>query len=97
MPRHADLGAILLNGTKGTKRRDRSAQVLTERNEKIVVFDPIRRWKNSPQGKFGFLGVFRPDKPQSVGDPVDVGIDTNPKFSEGERHHEIGRLSSDSF
>src|SRR5512140_1399461 len=71
--------------------------ILAERHEKVVYHQPVALGKLLPQRKLGLLRRFGLHVPPAVADPVHMGIDADPGFSESEGDHEIGRLAPHSL
>ena len=61
MHRHADFGAPALDGAAAAKGRNRSAEVLTERDQQVVVIDPVLLRQFQPESHLGVIGSFGTD------------------------------------
>lgn len=70
------------------------AMVLPKSHQEFIYLDPIFERKFFSKRKFGFVRSPGFDISPTVADPVNVGIDTDPGFSESERNNQIGGLTS---
>jgi len=94
---HADAVAVNFHRTMAAEGRNGAAGVPPEGNEERVVAGPVFRGEFCPEGEFRFLGVFRPDVSDAVGDPVNMGVHTKAGPIEPQGDDEIGRLSPHPF
>lgn len=67
--------------------------MLTEADQEVVVFDPVSLRQFGPQGELGFLGIFGPHVPPTVGYPMHVGIHADPRLTVAQGHDQVGGLS----
>src|SRR5262249_39688971 len=93
---HADSPAERRDGAGGAARRDRHADVLAERDEKVVVPDPVAPRERRAQRHLGLLGVAGLHVAQPVRDPVHVRVDTDTGLAVPHRHDQIRRLPPDA-
>ena len=92
-----DLGAIPLNRAAAAERRDRPAEVLAEGDEEIVEFDPKGRREFFAKSPLGLIRGFSPHIAEPVRNPVDMGVDTDPRFFEGKGNDQIRGLPPHPF
>jgi len=90
----ADPGTPTFDGTSAAEGGDRPAKVLAERDQQVVVIDPVPLRQLPPEAHLGLLGCLGRDVPPAVRDPVDMRIDADPRLLEAHRHDEIGGLST---
>ena len=93
----AVLGAEFFDRAAATKGRDRPTEVLAERNEQIIEFDPVAFREFLPEGHFGFFRGLGFDVSQPIRNPVDMGIDTDPGLVKAKGHNKIGRFPPHSL
>lgn len=91
-----DPGTEVVEGAAGTFRRGRVTAVLTEGDQQIVDVDPEIFGQRSLQRTLGGFGCLGGRQTQSVGDPVDMGVDTDRRNAEAEAEYQIGCLSADA-
>ena len=72
------------------------ALALSKRNEARIPRLPIHHGENPAQRHFRFQRRLGFEESESVVDAVDVDVNTNGWFVEGNRDHEVRRLSPDS-
>ena len=94
---HTNLWTIGLNGATGAPRRDGPAKGLAEGHEEIVIENPVFFGQDFSERELRLFRSFGADEPEPVRNSVDMGIDADPQFTEPQREHEIGRLSSHAF
>jgi hypothetical protein len=71
--------------------------ILAERDQQIVNSDPVFGRQYTPQCFFSVIGIFAGYVAKSVANPVDMGVNANPRFTETESHNEVGRFAANSF
>src|SRR5574337_1678774 len=96
MYRHADLSAPALDGTTTTKGRNRSAEVLTERDQQVVVIDPVPLRQLQPEGHLGLIGRLGVDVTPAIRDPMDVRVDADSQLSIADCDDKIGGLPANA-
>lgn len=96
MHRHADLGAPAFDRTAITKGRNRSAEVLTERDQQVVVIDPVPLRQLQSEGRLGLLGGLGADVTPAIRDPMDMRIDADPRLSVTNRYDKVSGLSANA-
>jgi hypothetical protein len=74
----------------------RTADLLSVLDEECIERHPVPVWEDSSEFLFGFVGLRGADQTPSVGDAVDMGIDTDRWEMEGKRPYKIGGFSADS-
>ena len=78
-------------------RRNGLTEILAERDEQIVVRDPVAAGKTCAKGLLCLLGCLGLDVPPAVRDPVDVRIDADARLSVPDRDDKVRRLPTDAF
>ena len=71
--------------------------MLTEANEQVVVFDPILFREFVSKGELCFFRRRRFDVAPTVGNAVDMGINTDAGFLVSKCNHKIRGFPADSF
>ena len=92
MHRLADFGAPALDRAAAAKGRNRSAEVLTEWDQKVVVMDPVPLRQFQPESHLGLLGSFGADVTPAIRDPMDMRVDADPRLFVADRHDKVGGL-----
>jgi hypothetical protein len=77
--------------------RDRSAEVLAERDEEIVIFDPVALGQLRTQGELALFRVLGFDIPPAVGDTMHMGVDADAGLAVAERDDEVRGLAPDTL
>ena len=80
IPRDIYFWAKVSDWARGAKRRDRFAEILSERNKQIVKTFPETFWQNFAQHHFSFIRSFCFNIAQTVADSMNVDIDTDAGF-----------------
>ena len=80
-----------------TEWRDGFADSLSEGHEKAIEFFPVSDRDDFPKSELGMSGCFRSDEPQTIGNSMDMSIDTDPILAVTERGNKVGCFSSHSF
>jgi len=80
-----------------TEWRDGFTDPLSEGHEKAVELFPVSDRDDLPKSELGTSGCFRSDEPQTIGDSMDMSIDTDPILAITERGNKVGCFSSHSF
>src|SRR6266513_1605029 len=70
------------------------ALVLAESDQEVVDDQPVLCRELGAQGEFGLLRRFGADVAPPVADPVDMGIDADPRFAEAEGDDQVCGLAS---
>lgn len=96
MHRHADLGAPAFERTATAKGRNRSAEVLTERDQQVVVIDPVPLRQLQSEGHLGLLGGLGADVTPAIRDPMDMRIDADPRLSIPDCYNKVGGLPANA-
>ena len=94
---HAEAWTGVFERTERAFRRHRYADVLPERDEQIVVLDPMSSREFVAQGPFCFVRIGRRHVSPAVTDAVDVDVDADPRLSIAERDDEVGCLAPDAL
>src|SRR5574337_2150182 len=92
----ADLGAPAFDRTAAAKGRDRSAEMLTERNQQVIVIDPMPLRQLQPERHLGLIRSPGTDVTPAIRDAMDVRIDTDPRLFVANRDDQIGGLPTDA-
>jgi len=95
--RYSHAVAVLSNRTGAAKRRDGFAGFAAEGNQQGVVNNPVFAGKLIAQCHFRFIGAFRCDIPQTIGDPMNMRVHANAVLAVSQRDNQIGRLAADAF
>ena len=91
---HSHLFAIYTNLANAAFGGDRDTEVLSVGNEEIVDGKPIFLRKFFAECKFSLVRVLRLYIPQTVGNPMYVGIHTDTRFFVPQGYYQIRRLAS---
>src|SRR5262245_738728 len=79
---YSDTLAVRRDPAFRTVRANRLAQILPVSDEQIVEDNPVSGRELTAQGHLGFLGRARADVTESIGDPVHMRIDSDPRLPE---------------
>ena len=90
---HSRLFAIYTNLTYAAFGGDGDTDVLSVGNEEIVDGKPILFGEFLTERKFGLVRVLRFDIPQTIGNPMYVGIHTDAGFFVPQGYYQIRRLA----
>lgn len=71
--------------------------MLAERHKQVIILNPIALRQFFAQRKLRFFGRWRFYVTPTIGNPMHVGIDTNPRLAVAECYDEIGGLSPHAF
>lgn len=67
--------------------------ILTKSDQQLVYFDPVRWWKYFSERHLGLIRSPGFDVAPAVADPVHVGINTDSRFPETKRDHQVSRFT----
>ena len=90
---HSGLFAIHTNPANAAFGGDGDTDVLSVGNEEIVDGKPILFGEFLTERKFGLVRVLRFDIPQTIGNPMNVGIHTDARFFVPQSYYQIRRLT----
>ncbi len=93
---HADPGAQMPNRASRAPWRDGLTDCLAKRDQKRIVFDPVTPRQFFTQRLFAFFGAVGFNQTPAVGDPVNVGVNTDAGFAKRLGHNEVGGLAANS-
>ena len=95
--RNAFLSAIPCHGTLAAYRGNRTAKVLAEADQQIVVFNPVWFRKLISQRELGFFRRRRLDIAPAVGNTMDMRVYANPRLAVAKGDDQVRSLSADAF
>src|SRR5579871_1530545 len=70
---------------------------LPEGDYQAVVFDPVASRQNLAQGGLGLVGGPGRDQSPSIGNPMHVRVNADPRLTKRFRHDEVRGLAPDTF
>jgi len=71
--------------------------ILSKGHQQIIDIKPVFLWQLFPELAFCLLRGFGRNVSPSVANSVHMGINTDTRFAEAERHHQIGGLAPHPF
>ena len=86
---------MLRDPALAAERGDRATDFLPINHKKIVDWNPVSLGELGPKRGLGFIRILGLYVPPSVGDAMDMNVDTDPGFGVTQRDHQVGGFPSD--